>query len=51
MTLTFDTKAYLNLLSQYIPQVIETEEEYDRVLRIVEQLTLVKNRTPEEKAL
>ena len=51
MTLTFDTKAYSNLLSQYIPQVIETEEEYDSVLKIVEKLTFAKNRTLEEKAL
>ena len=51
MTLTFDTAAYSNLLSQYIPQVIETEEEYDRALKIAEKLTFAKNRTPEEKAL
>ena len=51
MTLTFDTNAYSNLLSRYIPQVIETEEEYDRVLKIVEKLTFAKNRTPEEKVL
>ena len=51
MTLTFDTAAYSNLLSQYVPQVIETEEEYDRALKIAEKLTFAKNRTPEEKAL
>jgi HTH-type transcriptional regulator/antitoxin HigA len=51
MTLTFNTKVYSNLLSQYIPQVIETEEEYDRALAIAEQLTFAKNRTPEQKAL
>ena len=51
MTLTFDTTAYSNLLSQYIPRVIETEEEYDRALKIAEKLTFAKNRTPEEKAL
>ncbi|MEM9276189.1 MAG: transcriptional regulator [Cyanobacteria bacterium P01_F01_bin.143] len=51
MTLTFDTTAYSNLLTQYIPQVIETEEEYDRALKIAEKLTFAKNRTPEEKAL
>ena len=32
-------------------QVIETEEEYDRALKIAEQLTFAQNRTPEEKAL
>ncbi|MDJ0746578.1 MAG: transcriptional regulator [Xenococcaceae cyanobacterium MO_167.B27] len=51
MTLTFDTNAYSNLLIKYIPQVIKTEEEYDRALKIAEQLTFAKNRTPEEKAL
>lgn len=51
MTLTFNTTAYSNLLSQYIPQVIETESEYDRILNIAEQLTFTKNKTPEEKAL
>lgn len=51
MTLTFDTTAYSNLLSQYIPQAIETEEEYDRILKIAEQLTFAPNRTPEEKVL
>ena len=51
MTLTFDKSAYSNLLSQYTPQVIETEEEYDRALAIAEKLTFAKNRSPEEKAL
>ena len=51
MTLTFDKTAYSNLLSQYTPQVIETEEEYDRALAIAEKLTFAKNRTLEEKAL
>ena len=51
MTRTFDKNAYSNLLSQYIPQVIETEEEYDRALAIAEKLTFAKNRTVEEKAL
>ncbi len=51
MTLTFNTTAYSNLLSQYIPQVIETESEYDRILNIAEQLTFTKSKTPEEKAL
>ncbi len=51
MTSTFDTNPYSNLLSQYVPQVIETEEEYNRALKIAEKLTFAKNRTPEEKAL
>jgi HTH-type transcriptional regulator/antitoxin HigA len=51
MTLTFNRVAYSNLLSQYTPQVIETEEEYDRALAIAEKLTFAKDRTLEEKAL
>jgi HTH-type transcriptional regulator/antitoxin HigA len=51
MTLTFDQNAYCNLLAQIAPVAIETEEEYERILRIVEQLTFKKNRTTEEQAL
>jgi HTH-type transcriptional regulator / antitoxin HigA len=51
MTLTFDQTVYSNLLKEYIPQVIETELEYDRALAIAEKLTFAKDRTPEEKAL
>lgn len=51
MTLTFDKNAYQNLLTEVIPVAIETEEEYDRVLKVVEKLTFEKNRTTEEKAL
>ncbi|MBW4620999.1 MAG: transcriptional regulator [Cyanosarcina radialis HA8281-LM2] len=51
MTLTFDRTAYSNLLAEVAPQVIETEEEYERVLALVEKLTFAKNLTPEESAL
>jgi HTH-type transcriptional regulator / antitoxin HigA len=51
MTLTFNQNTYRNLLAEFVPVVIETEEEYERVLTIVEQLTFNKNRTTEEKAL
>jgi HTH-type transcriptional regulator / antitoxin HigA len=51
MTLTFNQNTYRNLLAEFVPVVIETEEEYERVLKIVEQLTFKKNRTMEEKAL
>ena len=51
MTLTFNKSIYSNLLSQYTPQVIETESEYDRALAIAEKLTFTKNKTPEETAL
>jgi HTH-type transcriptional regulator/antitoxin HigA len=51
MTLTIDKAVYSNLLAEVTPQVIETEEEYDRILAIVERLTFAKTRTPEERAL
>jgi len=51
MTLTFDQAAYSNLLSEVVPKVIETEEEYDRTLAVAERLTFAKNRTPEEQAM
>jgi HTH-type transcriptional regulator / antitoxin HigA len=51
MTLTFDTNTYRDLLTEVIPVAIETEQEYDRVLKVVEELTFKKNRTTEEKAL
>ena len=38
MTLTIDKILYSNLLAEITPQVIETEEEYDRILGIVEGL-------------
>jgi HTH-type transcriptional regulator/antitoxin HigA len=51
MTLTFDQNAYRNLLAEVAPVAIDTEEEYERVLKVVEQLTFKKNRTTEEQAL
>jgi HTH-type transcriptional regulator / antitoxin HigA len=51
MTLTFNTAIYCNLLNEFVPKVIETEEEYNRALAVAEKLTFAKNRTPEEKAL
>ncbi|MEM7716458.1 MAG: hypothetical protein AAF349_23290 [Cyanobacteria bacterium P01_A01_bin.68] len=51
MTHHFDRNIYRNLLTEVIPVAIETEEEYERVLKIVEELTFKKNRTTEEKAL
>ncbi|CAC5345915.1 MULTISPECIES: hypothetical protein [Planktothrix] len=51
MTLTIDKILYSNLLAKITPQVIETEEEYDRILAIVEGLTFSKTLTPEERVL
>ncbi|NEP13121.1 MAG: transcriptional regulator [Symploca sp. SIO2C1] len=51
MTLTFNEAAYRNLLAEFTPKVIETEQEYEHALAVAEQLTFNKNRTPEEQAL
>lgn len=51
MTLTFDQNAYSQLLAEIAPQVIETETEYQRLLKVAESLTFKKNRTPEERVL
>jgi HTH-type transcriptional regulator/antitoxin HigA len=51
MMITFDRATYSNLLAEIAPKVIETEEEYDRLLAVVERLTFAKNCTPEEDAL
>ncbi|MDF5730907.1 MAG: transcriptional regulator [Rhizonema sp. PD38] len=51
MILTFDQNTYRNLLAEVAPVAIETEEEYERALKLVEELTFQKNRTPEEQAL
>jgi HTH-type transcriptional regulator / antitoxin HigA len=52
MTLTFDRRSYGSLLSDTVPQVIETEADYDRLLALVEPLHAKKQRrTPEEAAL
>lgn len=51
MTLTFNTEKYGNLLSQYQPKVIKTEEENEQLLEVVEALMHKQNRTPEEMEL
>jgi HTH-type transcriptional regulator / antitoxin HigA len=51
MTLTFDRNTYSQLLADIAPQVIETEEDYERLLKVAEYLTFKKNRSPEERAL
>jgi HTH-type transcriptional regulator / antitoxin HigA len=51
MMLTFDRSTYSNLLAEIAPKAIETEDEYDRLLAVVERLTFAKNCTPEENAL
>ncbi|HLP90180.1 MAG TPA: transcriptional regulator [Nostocaceae cyanobacterium] len=51
MTLTFDKNKYSQLLAEIAPQIIETEAEYERLLKVAEELTLKKNRTLEERTL
>ncbi len=51
MTLTFDLLVYIDLLSQTIPGVIETEAEYQRLLTLTESLHFKKERTLEEKKI
>ena len=48
MTPTFNEEAYRNLLVEIVPKIIESEEEYQKALTFVEQLTFKKNRTVEE---
>lgn len=51
MTLIFDQNTYRHLLAEVAPLPIETEEEYERILKLVEKLTFQKNRTNEEQIL
>jgi HTH-type transcriptional regulator / antitoxin HigA len=51
MTSTFNSTVYIDLLSQTLPGVIETESEYQRLLALTESLHFNKNRTPEEKKI
>ncbi|BAU12837.1 hypothetical protein LEP3755_33680 [Leptolyngbya sp. NIES-3755] len=51
MTLTFDQTKYSQLLMETLPQVIDSEREYERLLAVVEQLHFKSDRTPEEKKL
>ena len=51
MMLTFNPKTYINLLVDAIPKVIETKEEYDRMLLQVEQLHFKEELSPEEDKL
>ncbi len=51
MPLTCDFDRYQKLLFQYQPKLIETEEENEKVLSIVEELMHRSDRTLEETAL
>lgn len=51
MTLTFDSKVYSQLLSEYQPRIIKTEAENEHFLAIVEELLSRSHLTPEEDTL
>jgi HTH-type transcriptional regulator/antitoxin HigA len=46
-----DSTKYNQLLAEIAPQVIETEEEYERLLKITERLLFKDKLTPEERVL
>lgn len=48
MTITFDRETYINLLTDFVPQVINSESEYDRALAIAERLVANRNLSNEE---
>ena len=48
MTITFDKSRYVNLLADFVPQVINSEAEYDRALAIAEPLVANRNLSNEE---
>jgi HTH-type transcriptional regulator / antitoxin HigA len=51
MTLTINPKIYGDLLAQYQPKIITTEEENERAIAVVESLTHKSDLTPEEDQL
>jgi HTH-type transcriptional regulator / antitoxin HigA len=51
MTITFNPETYANLLTEVLPQPIETEAEYRRVLAIIEMLMNKENTSLEENRL
>ncbi len=51
MTLTFSPQKYSDLLVQYQPKLIKTEEENEKALAVVEELMHLQNLTPEQEAL
>lgn len=51
MTLTFNPIRYSELLSQYQPKLIKTEEENEQALALVEELLHRSDRTAEEEEL
>ncbi len=51
MTLTFNRDLYKDLLVEYQPKLIKTEDENEQALAMVEKLMHLANRTPEQQEL
>jgi HTH-type transcriptional regulator / antitoxin HigA len=51
MTLTINAEIYANLLAEYQPKVIKTDEECDRAIALAEELAHRQNKTAEESVL
>jgi HTH-type transcriptional regulator / antitoxin HigA len=48
MTTTFNKASYINLLADFVPEVIDSEAEYDRALALAERLVANRNLSNEE---
>jgi HTH-type transcriptional regulator / antitoxin HigA len=48
MTLTFNRASYINLLADFVPEVINSEAEYDRALALTERLVANRDLSNEE---
>jgi HTH-type transcriptional regulator / antitoxin HigA len=51
MTLTFDQGTYADLLVQYQPKVITNDQDNERAIATIEELSHRQNLTPEEESL
>jgi HTH-type transcriptional regulator / antitoxin HigA len=51
MTLTFDLDRYKDLLCEYQPKLIKTEQENEQALVVIEQLMHLPEKTPEQNEL
>ncbi len=51
MTLTFNREAYAELLAQYQPKRISSDDENEKAIELAEKLSHRLNRTPEEDVL
>lgn len=50
-TPTFNHENYSQLLGEFLPKIIESEDEYEEILAKVEELTFTKNKTYEQQNL